>query len=308
MSRNATAADVWPNPPTFDDELVESCRAANDCRPLLHEWFRFSALLCNFVAGVDHRKSAAIAVSDRLGIVIRGLMVRASRLSLANLCLHSEGRFGDSSPILSRSIQETCIRVSWLLDSNSEVRLTRYLAEGLKSDIRFKRTIEENVDGRGGDVLPIEARMLASISARLNECGLSEQDVLGAKKMPTLLDQLPDGNWKEEIYGGIQRMGSHSVHGTWTNLIQFYLDSAEDEPLQPWFQPHEARPTYYVFDSLLILRAVEDWAKICVENLDSRHAMISQIAHARDEIRDLGFAADERLREAAATDSASDSA
>jgi len=300
MSEESTAADIWPELPTFDEDLVENCRCSNDYRPMLYEWFRFSAMLCNFIAGVDPKKSPAIVVSDRLGTVIRGLMVRASRLSLANLCLHSERRFGDSSPILSRSIQETCIRVSWLLESDSEDRLTRYLADGLKADLKFKRTIDENIRDRGGDVLPIEARMLTSISKRLDECGLTEKTVLDTKKMPTLYEQLPDGDWKDEVYGGVQRMGSHAVHGTWTNLIQFYLDSPEGEPLQPWFDSHEPHHMHFISDSLVTLRAVKDWTRTCVGDEKLRDLILSQTVHASDEIRALGFAGDEHLRELAA--------
>ena len=66
--------------------------------------------------------------------------------------------------------------------------------------------------------------MLDSISRLINESGLSEEEIIETKKMPTLLDQLPKGDRREAIYGGMQRMGSHPVHGTWTNIANIYLE------------------------------------------------------------------------------------
>ena len=65
--------------------------------------------------------------------------------------------------------------------------------------------------------------MLKSIENCINLSGLSEQEVKNAKRLPSLDKMLDQIDIAEGFYIGIQRMGSHAVHGTWSELIFHYL-------------------------------------------------------------------------------------
>ena len=54
--------------------------------------------------------------------------------------------------------------------------------------------------------------------------------------MPNLQQVFREAGYEDELYIIVQRIGSHSIHGTWTDLLTFYIEDvggrfvAQDTP------------------------------------------------------------------------------
>ena len=66
--------------------------------------------------------------------------------------------------IVDRCIFESGVKIIWLCTDSSQEKFTRYLADGLKTELEFKAKIDSNIAARGGDALRIETRMLTYLS------------------------------------------------------------------------------------------------------------------------------------------------
>lgn len=85
--------------------------------------------------------------------------------------------------------------------------------------------IQAKIAERGGEVLPIEKRMVESINGVCKRSGVKIEEV-----------KQKYGDWgggvrerlkalkKEEEYVAVQRLPSHAVHGTWVDLCMRHLE------------------------------------------------------------------------------------
>ena len=74
--------------------------------------------------------------------------------------------------------------------------------------------------------------MIRSVERVLHLSQLSALEVVEAKKLPDLASMVRDLGIPDFYYLAIQRMGSHAVHGTWTDLLSCYLTD-ENGQLRP---------------------------------------------------------------------------
>jgi hypothetical protein len=139
-----------------------------------------------------------------------------------------ERRFGETTAIIDRCILETAIKLRWLCRDPSEDKFTRYLANGLKTEIEFRELIERNVSINSGVATPLEEKMLLSIGNQIREAGLTAVEIANAKKLPNL-DSMTDATGYDRLFCiATQKMGSHHVHGNWPSLLFHYLREYED--------------------------------------------------------------------------------
>lgn len=254
---DTNASDFLPDPPTFPDDLLERCKRARDFRPILFEWYKYVGELSIRVACLAPDSPAFRPIPTVYYAVLVGLLNRCSRLMLSNMRLSSTKRYGETTQLLDRSIAESAIKVRWLCHKDSSDSFTRYLADGLKKDLQLKRHIEENIDDQEGVALVIERRMLSSIQNCIALSGLSEQEVNDAKKLPDLAAMCRDLDFEDLFYTAIQRMGSHSIHGTWSDLIFNYLRYEDGKGFRPRDHNVDTQDVQYVIVPLLVLAAMK---------------------------------------------------
>jgi hypothetical protein len=181
---------------------------------------------------------------------------------LANVALSYEGRFGETTAIIDRCIFESGIKTVWLCENPTQEKFDRYLADGLKAELEFKQLIAANIASRGGEVYPIEQRMLNSISNSITASEMSEAQIHSAKKLPNLAAILESLGDSRLTYVVSQRMGSHHVHGTWSSLLLHYLDEKDGEAFQ--FLPRDAdcetHINQFMSVPVIVLRALSAYA------------------------------------------------
>lgn len=219
--------DIFPPYPTFTKNEIERCKKDDDFIPILFEWYKYVGLTCNTVASIDYNSPAIIRISHVHYAVLVGLLNRCSRLMNSTLKLSKEGLFGETISILFRCIAESAIKVQYLCHKNSEEYFERYLSDGLKKDLILKDEVKESISKRGGEILKLDKIVLESIDNCIRSSKLSESKVRDARKFPNLYDICKDLDFSNFFYITIQRMGSHPIHGTWTDLINNYIEIDE---------------------------------------------------------------------------------
>ena len=178
---------------------------------------------------------------------------------LANVALSFEGRFGESTLIIDRCIFETALKIVWLTIDNSNEKFSRYLADGLKSELELRASIEANIKLRAGNTIPVEDRMIENIGSMISASGLTEEEILKEKKLPTVADILRQSGYSDLSYIVGMKVGSHAVHGTWPALLFHYLVKTDTGEYHPRDADTETDFIQYVYVCLLVLDALSAW-------------------------------------------------
>lgn len=229
-----TEDNAFPDPPKIEESLLAACRASDDFRPVLFEWYKYVGIVANFVASLRRDSPAARKISELHYAVLIGLLNRVARLILANVALSHKGKFGESTAIVDRCIFESCVKLAWLCAPDTSIeRFDQFIADGLKTEVEFEKEIRANVAGRGGKVLQIEKRMLASIARCFADVGITAEQAAASKKLPDVAAMIKALGQSRLLYVVGQRIGSHHVHGTWISLRIHYLEKDPNGGLRP---------------------------------------------------------------------------
>jgi hypothetical protein len=206
---------------------------------------------------------------------------------LANLRLANEGKHGEASRILDRCIFETCTKVTWLCENTDSEPFERFLADGLKRDLEFGELIRGEIQKRkDGKALVIEERMLASIEHAITSAGLDERVVKETKKLPDMASLHQLTGHERLVYVAIERMGSHAVHGSWTDLRTNYLE-VEDEEFVLRDNDVPMDVNQFVAVSTFVLDALEAFITFMCEAKAPAEALLEPICSARRGILDF---------------------
>jgi len=284
MNTHLSLEQELPPKPTFPAELWDECRENNDFMPILFEWYRYTVLLCNTLASVSRHSPAVRQMPALHYAILTGLLNRCSRLMLSNIRLSIMKKYGETTRLLDRCIVESAIIVQWLCHKESADYFKRYLADSLKSDLKLKYQIQQNIAEREGDIFVIENRMLSSIQNCIDSTGLSEEQIRKTKKLPDLWSMCSELNISMEFYIGNQRMGSHEVHGTWTSLRNNYL--RQDEQGDYSLRDHDVPPheNQFMAIPLVVLETLERFFKYIVPNPADREPVGVILADATSEL------------------------
>ncbi len=273
-----------PSPPKFSDEEIKKCRESGDFMPMLFEWYKFVGHLCIFFALIKRESPAFREIPAIQYSVLTGLLNRCARLMLANIALSHNGRFGETTALLDRCIFESCVKVRWLCHKSTDDAFSRYLADGLKTEVELSAEIQGNITTREGNrVLVIEERMLKSIKRHMALAGLTEVDIAATKKLPNTAAMLCDLGQDRLMYVVGQRIGSHHVHGTWTSLLMHYLEE-EDGSLVLRDHDCDTHPNQFVTVPLLVLTAMDAYIGFMVGATEDIEPMKGLLTSVEQEI------------------------
>ena len=275
-----------PLPPEFTEEQLSSCRESGEYTPVMFEWYKYVGHLANYFSCIS-LNSTCIRDIDRIHhSILIGLLNRCSRLILSNVTLSHQGLFGETTSIIDRCIFESAIKLNWLFTNPTDDHFNRFIAEGLKTEIEFKKKIEENIRNRGGEVMVIEERMLRSIDNYFRKAGLTEEFIAQSRKLPNLAEMIEQVGHDRLAYVVGQRIGSHHVHGTWASLWFHYLDET-DGVIGP--RDHDC-PTHinqYVYVPLVLLDAIKKYFEFLITNREQCDQIVGILDAISEEITTL---------------------
>jgi hypothetical protein len=289
---------IFPDPPSFSDEDVRYCRETGDYKLIMFEWYRYVTMVGFGIVNILPASPAFRAVLPEQYHVLMGLLNRCTRLMLANVALSHEHKFGETTAIVDRCVFESAIKIIWLCEASIESKFTRYLADGLKTDLHFKAHIEANIVANAGIPLPMESRMLRSIGNNIVASGLTEAQIAAAKKLPDLAAMIDRLGYGRRWYIVGQRMGSHHIHGTWSSLLFHYLE--EQEGKQPFrFAPRghdcDTHINQFMFVPQIMLHAMSSYARYLLTEVEAE-TLVRGFSSIEDEIMEAYTAAREDAR------------
>jgi Family of unknown function (DUF5677) len=170
-----------------------------------------------------------------------GQLVRLYKLISALLDQICQRR-RETTFILSRLAFETIVNLAYLIEYGSPELFDEYIRYSLRQERRLYDRITANIAARGGIRLPIEDRMLASISAAAIKSGFAIVDLSpnepkswGKKN----LRQRAEAVGLETMYLAAFGGGSQNIHGNWMDLLEYHLDEGGNgfAPNLDWHRP-----------------------------------------------------------------------
>ncbi len=286
MTENPNENIEIPEPPKITAEQLAACRQDKDFRPILFEWYKFVALLCNFYSSIRADSLGVRSLPSQHYAVLIGLLNRCARLMLANVALSHKGGFGETTAIIDRCIFESAVKTTWLCTKRDADSFIRFIADGLKTELEFKDKINSIIRDRGGSPLEIESRMLRSISNYITGSGLTEAQITDAKKLPDLASMIDDIGHDRLLYLIGQKIGSHHIHGTWVSLRFHYL-TERDGLLAPRDHNCATHVNQYMFVPLYVMQAMEAFVHFVFKEIDDARAFSQLLDATRDEMKKL---------------------
>jgi hypothetical protein len=279
-----------PELPQLAPEAIARYQDTGDYASVLFEWYIYVGKLCAYCSAIRRESTALRVIASVHYAVLVGLLTRCARLMCSNAVLSREGLFGETTAILDRCIVESALKVMWLCTKADDESFTRFLASGLRADLTLRGEITTIIAQRGGPPLRIEKRMLDSIQNYVNLSRLSEAEIDKAKRLPDLASMITTIGHKRLLYTIAQEMGSHPIHGTWSNLITHYLEEQDGE-LQPSYRKHETDTNQYSFVSLIVLEALRVFVTFICREHEGVHTLLSRLEVADKEIRQINIEA-----------------
>lgn len=192
--------------------------------------------------------------------VLGGHLVRVFKL-MCFVMEESIERRAELLSILTRLLAEGVINIRFLLQNFSKELIDSYLACSLQHEKELADLIRLNIQDRGGDEFPIEARMLGSIQRTFDNSQISA-DSLPPKKIRNWGDKNIFEKAKAvdlaEAYGAVFGGPSRNVHGGWHDLLQHHLDCESPGEFKPRMEFTRPRPqTVYSLTHLITLTLIE---------------------------------------------------
>lgn len=204
---------------------------------LFREAASYVCVLANITVG--HTQSWNVEQAVLGGHLVR--MFKLMRFAMEESIEHRE----EMLSVLIRLLAECAINLRFLIRNSSPELVRSYLAYSLQHEKELAALIRSNVGARAGEALPIEERMLRSITRTFENSLLAEED-LPLKKIrnwgdKNLLEKAKDVGLGEAylaIFGGPSR----NVHGGWQDLLHYHLECESPGVFRPRLEFRQPRP------------------------------------------------------------------
>ncbi len=278
---------LFANPPEFPEEMLKKCRRHNDFTAVAFEWSKYIGVLCIKMASID-TSSLRLQNLELINIVIlQGLLNRCSRLFYSIVYLGASNKFDETIRIISRCLIETLFKIKWLIKKSDSNSFKRYLRDSLAGDKEFKDIIESEIIKHSGKKLVIEERMLKSIKRCFNLAGMTTEDFSKYKRMPNFRELCKQIDYDDMAYVTMMRMGSHAIHGTWTDLLANYIEHEDDNFTLKDNNKTAPSENYYTVNNIFALDVFTDYLSYILAEQSEANKIIEIITGIKDEI--LGY-------------------
>ncbi len=271
---------IFKNPPDISDEQREKCRETGNYTGIAFEWTKYLGIIAIKFANLD-RNSTVVRVHSKINIaILQGMLNRSGRLIFSIIHLASHRKFEETIRIIFRCVIETIFTFRWLIKFSGKDSFNRYLRDSLDGDYEFRQVILGEIENRSNTQLVIEERMLKSISRNFELSGMSFETFKEHKKLPNFKQICEQLDLGDMAYVTMMRMGSHSIHGTWTDLLANYIDYSEEEFRMADNTDSDPGENYFTAISLFLIESFQDYANFmldpCVE-LSEIHERLAEI-------------------------------
>lgn len=247
---------------------------------LFREAASYVCVLANVTVGSTQAWNVEQAVLG--GHLVR--MFKLMRFAMEESIEHRE----EMLSVLIRLLAECVINLRYLIRNSSPELIRSYIACSLQHEKELATLIRSNIDARAGEALPIEVRMLRSISITFENSRLTEEE-LPVKKIrnwgdKNLFEKAKDVGLGEAylaIFGGPSR----NVHGGWQDILHYHLECDSPGVFRPMLEFKQPRPQAIYSLTHLIVETMMGY----VELLD--HPSLRQVFDALADLDERNHAA-----------------
>lgn len=263
--------DVLPKQYKPDWEALKSATSESQFSETAFYLLREGTQLLAAIAGMKPR----IPITDRNEATLLGLVVKATKLTKGILRDASDGEVGQQLS-MSRELIEVAANLRWLMrDDGSQERYAMFIEAGLGAEKHMLAAIARNIDERGGEVLHIEKRMIASMTDTLKAAGI--QDAGSIRSGKELAKQgFPKIEKRIEELGRAAyfayRASSAGIHTTWSDLFKHHLDYDGAE-FGPDLSPPRRRPQVLTTVVTLICTVMPEYVNRMLEGYAAQRVL-----------------------------------
>lgn len=193
--------------------------------------------------------------------VLKGHLVRMAKLMRSLVRMISDEHGGDLQMPISRMFLDSASTLAYLLDDPDDpVRFDAYVSHSLSAEQNLLREVYKNVEDRGGVWMPIEDRMVKSISRTFSEAGVEPKTLPHHRKAgwPSAYERLK--LLGPAAYTAYQ-MGSGSIHGAWHDIRSQTTRTEDGYDIR--FDADAVRPQPLLLMSLVTTTVVRDYLQVC---------------------------------------------
>ncbi len=250
-------------PVRIDPEVIRSFTREGQFVGVAVELAKETASFIVIAGGSGHPSAAdaeTLAPWPRDKAILIGQFVRLYKLFNGLMTEACKDRL-ELAFIYVRLIFETAVNVRSAVGPGGAAFCDSYVRSSLATEKELQERIEDNVAARGGEILPIEARMLKGIAASFRLAGVDAASVAagqdGRRVQSGLYKRACKVGWKD-LYFGLVSIASHSVHGTWDELRRYHLQEVKGG-FRAAFEWGVTRPQIVAVASFVALHAVRDF-------------------------------------------------
>ncbi len=227
-----------------------------------------------------------------------GLLIRIVKFMKAILAILSHGdELGEVILGLLRCIGESAVNARFLMLKNDPSLFDQFVKVSLGPERELYDTISKNVAARGGQPLPVELRMLASIERLCTVSGLRIEEVppKHAEWGGTMRKRL-EALGLQDSYSMVQRVPSHAIHGTWADLAMHHLRE-QDGGFTPKLEELSVDSRILAPICMFVLAAAEGYYDAYLAANPQTNPLIERINDLTDRLQKLNSAHEEWYQE-----------
>jgi hypothetical protein len=260
---NASPINRIPERPTTIALAVQRARGTGDYGGAFYYWYQYVGTIVGFFVSIDPASPSMRPLRTVNYRTLLGLLNRCARLMLSNVKLSEEGTFGETTAILDRCIFESALKVRWICrNDNMDEAVLRLISTSLQAEFDLEQEIRTNIEARGNEE-PIETRMLRSINRHIDLSTYTRDEIHASRRLPNILQMQEDIGDPRLEYVINQRIGSHAIHGNWSDLVRNYLQEGDEGEIYP--RDHNSPTDFgqYISISTQMLRAISAYISTC---------------------------------------------
>lgn len=269
---------------SLTDEEIEKCKLSKNIHPLLFDRYKHVGGLCLKIGALIKDGSYMNNIENKHYGILVGLLMRCGRLMHSSLVLINAKNQEIAFRIINRCILETAVNIRFLILEGHNA-FDQYVYSSLRSDLALKKIIEANAERRG-QYIPLERRMLSSISRLFAESGVKEGDIPSKKRKPDLKTILSKLGYSDDLYVVMQQLGSQPVHGDWSELM---LEHIKFDGLQ--YTPKESGPrivdSEYILPGTFVLEAIKDHLQYCISDIQLLQGFLAIVSNLDQDFQKL---------------------
>ncbi|MDB5640259.1 MAG: hypothetical protein JWP51_5167 [Bradyrhizobium sp.] len=200
---------------------------------------------------------------NRNQAILGGHLVRLYKLISALLDQICQRR-REIAFIVARLAFECIVNLRYLIKLADDPEVfDSYVAHSMRQEKRLYDKIQEQITSRGGNVLPVESRMLNSIAKVAKASEIHIEDISASRPRnwaDKTLAERADAVGLGEAYLGSFGGASAAIHGSWMDLLEFQLDTNHEEvSFAPRFEWANPRPQIGQTVAYLATEAARDY-------------------------------------------------